>query len=107
MLATERSEAWSGVTVPRGELITLGPDLWLATDPDLCQLKGQPGKPSTGARVAASWEKKMNTPALVSGDSLAYRARLRPVPCVPPCLLSSRMTFGNWITVAGSFTPVV
>ena len=50
---------------------------------------------------------RMDTPALASGGSLAYRARLRPVPCVPPCLLSSRMTFGNWITVAGSFTPVV
>jgi len=75
VLATERSEAWSGVTVPRGELI-IGPDLWLATDPDLCQLKASREAVDRGT-VAASWQ--MNTPALASGGSLAYRARPRPV----------------------------
>ena len=75
VLATERSEAWSGVTVPRGELITR-PDLWLATDADHCQLKAGQDAVDRGL-VDASW--KMNTPALASGGSLAYRARLRPV----------------------------
>lgn len=75
VLAIERSEAWSGVTVPGGELIT-GPDLWLATDPDLCQLKPSQEAADRGM-VDATWT--MNTPALASGGSLAYRARLRPV----------------------------
>jgi protein-L-isoaspartate(D-aspartate) O-methyltransferase len=74
VLETERSEAWSGVTVPRGELIT-GPDLWLATDPDHCQLKAGQDAVDRGL-VDASWT--MNTPALASGGSLAYRARMRP-----------------------------
>jgi len=73
-LATERSEAWSGVTLPRNELIT-SPDLWLATDPDLCQLRAGQEAVDRGV-VAATWT--MNTPALASGGSLAYRARLRP-----------------------------
>lgn len=75
VLASERSEAWTGVTFQRGELIT-GPDLWLVTDPDLCQLKASQDAVDRGL-VTCTW--KMSTPALASGGSLAYRARLRPV----------------------------
>jgi len=75
VLGTERAEAWSGVTLPRGTLIT-GPDLWLATDPDHCQLKAGQDAVERGLVDASA---AMNTPALASGGSLAYRARLRPV----------------------------
>jgi protein-L-isoaspartate(D-aspartate) O-methyltransferase len=75
VLATERAQAWSGVTLPRNELIT-GPDLWLATDPHLCQLRASQESVDRGVVDAPP---KMNTPALASGGSLAYRARLRPV----------------------------
>jgi protein-L-isoaspartate(D-aspartate) O-methyltransferase len=75
VLATERSEAWSGVTLPRNELIT-GPDLWLATDPDHCQLRASQDAVDRGVVVVPA---KINTPALASGGSLAYRALLRPV----------------------------
>jgi protein-L-isoaspartate(D-aspartate) O-methyltransferase len=75
VLTTERSEAWTGVTVQRDEPIT-GPDLWLVTDPDLCWLKASQDAVDRGL-VAASW--KTSTPALASGGSLAYRARMRPV----------------------------
>jgi hypothetical protein len=51
-------------------------DLWLATDRDHCQLKAGQDAVDRGL-VDASW--KMNTPALASGGSLAYRARMRPV----------------------------
>jgi protein-L-isoaspartate(D-aspartate) O-methyltransferase len=74
VLATERAEARSRITVPRGQLIT-GPDLWLATDADHCQLKAGQDAVDRGL-VDASW--KMNTPALASGGSLAYRAPMRP-----------------------------
>jgi protein-L-isoaspartate(D-aspartate) O-methyltransferase len=75
VLATERCEAWSGVTLPRNRLIN-GPDLWLVTDPDLCQLKASREAVEAGVVDAIP---ELNTPALVSGGSLAYRARLRPV----------------------------
>jgi protein-L-isoaspartate(D-aspartate) O-methyltransferase len=75
VLATARSEAWTGATCQRGELIT-GPDLWLVTDPDLCWLKASRDAVDRGL-VAASW--RMTTPALASGGSLAYRAPTRPV----------------------------
>jgi len=75
VMATGRSEAWSGVTLPRNRLIN-GPDLWLATDPDLCQLKASREAVKAGVVDAIP---ELNTPALVSGGSLAYRARLRPV----------------------------
>jgi protein-L-isoaspartate(D-aspartate) O-methyltransferase len=75
VLATERPEAWSGVTFQQGELIT-GPELWLATDPALCWLKATKDAVDRGL-VTGTW--KMNIAALASGGSLAYRARLRPV----------------------------
>ena len=74
VLATERSEAWTGVTVQKDEPAT-GPDLWLVTGLDLCWLKASRDAVDRGL-VAAPW--KMSTPALASGGSLAYRARLRP-----------------------------
>jgi protein-L-isoaspartate(D-aspartate) O-methyltransferase len=75
VLASERPEAWTGVTFQRGEPIT-GPELWLATDPDLCWLKATKDTVDRGL-VTGTW--KMNITALASGGSLAYRARLRPV----------------------------
>jgi protein-L-isoaspartate(D-aspartate) O-methyltransferase len=75
VLASERSEAWTGVTCQRGEPIT-GPDLWLITDPDQCWLKASQHAVDQDL-VAASW--KVNVPALANGGSLAYRARMRPV----------------------------
>lgn len=75
VLATERHEAWTGVTFQRGEPIT-GPELWLAADPELCWLKATKDTVDQGL-VNGTW--KMNIAALASGGSLAYRARLRPV----------------------------
>jgi protein-L-isoaspartate(D-aspartate) O-methyltransferase len=75
VLATERAEAWSGVTLPGNTSIT-GPDLWLATDQDLCQLRPTDEAIDQGLVIVP---RNINTPALVSGESLAYRARLRPV----------------------------
>jgi protein-L-isoaspartate(D-aspartate) O-methyltransferase len=74
-LAAERREVWSGVTFQPGELIT-GPELWLATDQDLCWLKATKDSVDRGL-VAGTWT--MNIAALASGGSLAYRAQLRPV----------------------------
>ena len=69
------SRSRSGVTFQLGESIT-GPELWLATDPDLCWLKATKDAVDRGL-VTGTW--KMNIVALASGGSLAYRARLRPV----------------------------
>jgi protein-L-isoaspartate(D-aspartate) O-methyltransferase len=75
VLATERSEAWIGVTIQEGELIT-GPYLWLSTVPGLCWLKASKEAVDQGL-VAGGWV--LSIPALASGGSLAYRAAMRPV----------------------------
>lgn len=81
VLATERSEAWTGVTAQNGKPTT-GPDLWLVTQPDLCWLKASADALDRGLvapfGLIAPFG-KTNTPALASGGSLAYCAGLRPV----------------------------
>ncbi len=75
VLASERAEAWTGVIFQLGAPIT-GPELWLATDPDMCWLKATKDSVDRGL-VTGTWT--MNIAALASGGSLAYRARLRPL----------------------------
>jgi len=81
VLAAERSEAWTGVTLPRGKPTT-GPDLWLVTHPDLCWLKASEDALDRGLvapfGLIAPFG-KTNTPALASSGSLAYLAGMRPV----------------------------
>jgi protein-L-isoaspartate(D-aspartate) O-methyltransferase len=77
VLATERCEAWSGVTLPPNTLIT-GPYLWLACDPELCWLKASKDAVDRGL-VAGGGGWILNIPALADGGSLAYSASLRPV----------------------------
>jgi protein-L-isoaspartate(D-aspartate) O-methyltransferase len=81
VLAAERSEAWTGVTLPSGKPTT-GPDLWLVTDPERCWLKTSKEALDRGLVDPAALIVpfgKTNTPALASGDSLAYCAGMRPV----------------------------
>jgi protein-L-isoaspartate(D-aspartate) O-methyltransferase len=75
VLATERHEIWTGVTIPQGGLIT-APYLWLTTDPDLCWLKASKDAVDRGL-VGTTW--RLNVPALADGGSFAYRAGMRPV----------------------------
>jgi protein-L-isoaspartate(D-aspartate) O-methyltransferase len=75
VLASERAEIWSGVTAAKGEPFD-DQDLHLITLPDFCQLTASQDAIDQGT-VTPSW--RFGTPALVSSDSLAYRARLRPV----------------------------
>jgi protein-L-isoaspartate(D-aspartate) O-methyltransferase len=81
VLAAERSEAWTGVTLQRGKPST-GPDLWLVTDPDLCWLKASEDALDRGLvapfGLIAPFG-KTDAPALASGGSLAYCAGMRPV----------------------------
>jgi protein-L-isoaspartate(D-aspartate) O-methyltransferase len=77
VLATERREAWTGVTLPPNTLIT-GPYLWLASDPERCWLKAGNDAVSRGL-VAGAGGSVLNIPSLSDGGSLAYSARLRPV----------------------------
>lgn len=81
VLATERSEAWTGVTVQKGKATT-GPDLWLVTDPDLCWLNTSEDALARGLVAPFGFIApfgKTDTPALAKGGSLAYYAGWRPV----------------------------
>jgi protein-L-isoaspartate(D-aspartate) O-methyltransferase len=75
VLSAPRAEAWSGVTVAKGESFA-DQDLWLVTLPDFCLLTAKQEAVDRGL-VCPSW--RMGTPALVEGDSLAYRSKLRPI----------------------------
>jgi protein-L-isoaspartate(D-aspartate) O-methyltransferase len=81
VLAAERSEAWTGVTLPMGKPVT-GLDLWLVTGPDLCWVKAGEDALDRGlvapmGLIARSG--RVDAPALASGGSLAYCAGVRPV----------------------------
>lgn len=75
VLSTPRAEAWSGVTVRKGEMFG-NLDLWLAGLPEFCLLSATQDAVDRGL-VSPTWP--MATPALVDRGSLAYRAKLRPV----------------------------
>jgi protein-L-isoaspartate(D-aspartate) O-methyltransferase len=75
VLATERSEAWTGVTARMGELIT-DLDLWLITVPGQCLLTASQDAVDRGLADPAV---KGGTPALADGGSLAYLSKVRPV----------------------------
>jgi protein-L-isoaspartate(D-aspartate) O-methyltransferase len=75
VLSTPRAQAWSGVTVRTGSNFS-GLDLWLARLPGFCLLSATQDAVDRGL-VSPTWP--MATPALVDGNSLAYRAKLRPV----------------------------
>ncbi|MGH3899487.1 MAG: methyltransferase, FxLD system [Pseudonocardiaceae bacterium] len=76
VFSTPRVEAWSGVTVRKGEMFG-DLDLWLAGLPDFCLLSAKQDAVDRGL-VSPGWHP--GTPALVDrGSSLAYRAKLRPV----------------------------
>jgi protein-L-isoaspartate(D-aspartate) O-methyltransferase len=75
VLDKPRAEAWSGVTMAIGES-SADQDLWLAALPDFCLLTASQDALDQGV-VALSW--RYGTPALTDGDSIAYRARPRPL----------------------------
>ncbi|OHV63668.1 methyltransferase, FxLD system [Pseudofrankia sp. BMG5.36] len=75
VLTQPRAERWTGVTLRRGELWA-DQDLWLLATPQACQMTSSEDAVERGV-VAPSW--RILTPALADGDSLAYRARLRPL----------------------------
>jgi protein-L-isoaspartate(D-aspartate) O-methyltransferase len=86
VLAAERSEARTGVTLPIGVLagwtVRSRPDLWLVTDPDLCWLNVSMDVVYRGlvAPMGSIVRSGMtDTPALASGGSLAYYGSMRPV----------------------------
>lgn len=76
VFSTARVEAWSGVTVCKGE--TFGNlDLWLARLPDFCLLSAKQEAVNRGL-VFPGWH--VGTPTLIGrGSSLAYRTKLRQV----------------------------
>lgn len=74
-LDSPRVEVWTGVTMVRGESWA-DQELWLLTTPGFCQLGTEQNAIEQGI-VAPSW--RLGTPALVEGDSLAYRTRARPI----------------------------
>jgi protein-L-isoaspartate(D-aspartate) O-methyltransferase len=80
VLAAERCEAWTGVTLPVGKPAA-GLDLWLVTGPDLCWLNVSKDAVDRGlvapmGLMARSG--RMDAPALASGGSLAYYVGLYP-----------------------------
>jgi protein-L-isoaspartate(D-aspartate) O-methyltransferase len=75
VLSTPRAQAWSGVTIRKGENFS-DLDLWLARFPGFCLLSATQDAVDRGL-VSPTWY--MATPALVEGRSLAYRAKLGPV----------------------------
>lgn len=75
VLEKPRAEAWSGVTMAAGES-SADQDLWLAALPDFCLLTASQDALDQGV-VALGW--RYGTPALADGDSIAYRARPRPL----------------------------
>jgi protein-L-isoaspartate(D-aspartate) O-methyltransferase len=70
-----RAEAWSGITMAAGES-SADQDLWLAALPDFCLLTASQDALDQGV-VTLGW--RYGTPALADGDSIAYRARPRPL----------------------------
>jgi protein-L-isoaspartate(D-aspartate) O-methyltransferase len=75
VLAGPREEAWSGVMVGKKERFD-DQDLWLAAAlPDFAVLTARQDAVDIGL-VSPSW--LMATPALADGNSVAYRAKLRP-----------------------------
>jgi protein-L-isoaspartate(D-aspartate) O-methyltransferase len=75
VLAQPRAETWTGVTIGKQESWA-DQDVWLLTLPEFCLLTARQEAMDRGV-VAPSW--RLGTPALVNGDSIAYRAKLRPV----------------------------
>ena len=75
VLAAERCEARTGVTLPMGVPVRSGPDLWLVTDPDLCWLNAGMDAIDRGVVIPTGMifrSGRLDTPALASGGSLAY-----------------------------------
>jgi len=87
VLAAERSEARTGVTLPMDELpmdkLATRPDLWLVTGPDRCWLYAGMDAVERGLvtpmGLMTRSGRTTNTPALASGGSLAYYGGMRPV----------------------------
>jgi protein-L-isoaspartate(D-aspartate) O-methyltransferase len=86
VLAAERCEARTGVTVPMDKLpmdkLATRPDLWLVTGPDLCWLNVSMDALDRGlvAPMGSMFRSgRVNTPALASSGSLAYYSLMRPV----------------------------
>lgn len=75
VLDEPRAEAWSSVTMASGES-SADQDLWLAALPDFCLLTASQEALDQGV-VTLGW--RYGTPALADGDSIAYRARPRPL----------------------------
>ncbi len=75
VLSTPRAQAWSGVTIRKGEDFS-DVDLWVARLPGFCLLSATQDAVDRGL-VSPTWP--IAIPALVEGRSLAYRAKLRPV----------------------------
>ncbi len=75
VLSTPRAQAWSGVTIRKGANFS-DLDLWVARFPGFCLLSATQDAIDRGL-VSPTWH--MDTPTLVEGCSLAYRAKLRPV----------------------------
>ncbi|MGH3830396.1 MAG: methyltransferase, FxLD system [Pseudonocardiaceae bacterium] len=76
VFSTPRAQAWSGVKVRKRENFGYL-DLWLAMLPGFCLLSATQDAIERGL-VSPTWH--MANPALLHrGDSLAYRAKLRPV----------------------------
>jgi protein-L-isoaspartate(D-aspartate) O-methyltransferase len=74
VLAAERCEAWTGVTLPPNTPLAL-PNLWLATVPGLCWVYASRGAVDRGVALG-NWT--VNAPALADGGSLAIRGNVRP-----------------------------
>jgi protein-L-isoaspartate(D-aspartate) O-methyltransferase len=72
VLSTPRAQAWSGVTIRKGEDFS-NLDLWLARLPGFCLLSATQDAVDRGL-VSPTWH--VAIPALVEGCSLAYRAKL-------------------------------
>jgi protein-L-isoaspartate(D-aspartate) O-methyltransferase len=75
VLAAERSETWTGVTLPPNTRLDL-PNLWLATVLGLCWVYANRGAVDRGVALG-NWT--VNAPALADGGSLAIRGTARPV----------------------------
>ncbi len=75
VLSTPRTQAWSGVTIRKGTNFS-DLDLFIARLPGFCLLSATQDAIDRGL-VSPTWH--MDTPALVEGHSLAYRAKLKPV----------------------------
>nr|WP_311132475.1 methyltransferase, FxLD system [Nonomuraea gerenzanensis] len=76
VLSTPRAEAWSGVTVGKRQPFH-DQDLWLATHLHGFALLTAKQEALDAGVVAPSW--RLGTPATISRQTLAYRAKLRPL----------------------------